>query len=82
VEFSVVLGSYLRNETSTKNGDQWKECRAVIDARVFLENLYVSHSTVVASVKELYPRCEGQLHSLEDTTLVVLVHGNIPCDRL
>jgi len=40
------------------NGDQWKEGHAVIDIHVF-------GRIVVGSVKGVYPRCAGQLHSFK-----------------
>ena len=59
-------------------GDQWKEVQALIETRV-LERIYVFLSTVVASVCD-YPRCDGQLQSLEYALVshpVVLSNINI-----
>jgi hypothetical protein len=44
--------------------DQWKESQSVTETYV-CDRGYMSSQEAVASVQELYPRCEGQLHSPE-----------------
>jgi len=46
------------------SGDQWTEGNAEIEAPVF-DRISVFPTTVFASVMGLYPRCGGQLYSLE-----------------
>jgi len=61
VEFAVDLGSDLCNETPNK----WRQVEknpSVIQTRVFDNICFLP--TVVASVKEPYPLCAGQLQLL------------------
>jgi hypothetical protein len=56
------------------NGDQYKESHAVMGALYWTVSLCLP-PTVVANVKGLYPRCVGQLHSLEYGTVAIPAQG-------
>ena len=47
------------------NGDKYKEGQSVVETSVFGRIYILLSTTVVASVKGIYPHCSGQLHSLE-----------------
>jgi len=58
----------LVTNKETKFGDRWKAGHAVVHTEVFDVKVCMPKrlaATVVASVKSLYQRCEGQLHYLE-----------------
>jgi hypothetical protein len=57
-DFRLVI-----NETP-KNGDRWKGTHAVTETHV-VDRICIFSLSVFASVKGLYPRCAGQLYSLE-----------------
>jgi hypothetical protein len=47
-----------------ENGDQCKEGHAVKETRV-IDGIFIIIANVVTSIKGLYPRCGGQMQSLE-----------------
>lgn len=57
LDFRLVI-----NETLVTNGDQWRG-HTLIETNIFDRICFPP--TIVASVKDLYARRAGQLHSLE-----------------